>query len=186
MQKRVHAGSVRMALCGDRGAGGASARSRRAPARSRATGEGAGSSVGLEPRGSSCSGGTTSPTQRPSFGGSRRCAPLGAGPCAWDGVTRTPRGRGRRPRAVARSQAGEDHTTTGPRWRARARTVLSRRGRLVSRFGQKKGTSTTWKQRTLRRSVGSRPTRVGNAQRARRRLAGLARRAGRGRATVST
>ena len=36
MQKRVHEGSVHMALCGDRGAGGASARSQRAPARSRA------------------------------------------------------------------------------------------------------------------------------------------------------
>jgi len=36
MRKRVHARSVRMALCGDRGAGGASARSQRAPARSRA------------------------------------------------------------------------------------------------------------------------------------------------------
>ena len=33
---------------------------------------------------------------------------------------------GRRPRAVARSLAGEDHTTT-PRWRARTRTILSRR-----------------------------------------------------------
>ena len=33
-----------------------------------------------------------------------------------------PRGRGRRPRAVARSQTCEDHTTT-PRWRARARIV---------------------------------------------------------------
>ena len=34
-----------------------------------------------------------------------------------------PRGRGRRPRAVARSQTCEDHTTT-PRWRARARIVF--------------------------------------------------------------
>ena len=36
MRKRVQARSVRTALCGDRGAGGASARSQRAPAHSRA------------------------------------------------------------------------------------------------------------------------------------------------------
>ena len=64
---------------------------------------------------------------------------------------------GRRPRAVARSLAGEDHTTT-PRWRARTRTVLSRRERVVSQFGKKNEKSTTWKPRTRRRSVGSRPT----------------------------
>ena len=58
------------------------------------------------------------------------------------GAMCTPKGRGRRPRAVARSQTCEDHTTT-PRWRARARIVLSRRGRLVSRIGQKKEKSTT-------------------------------------------
>ena len=74
------------------------------------------------------------------------------------GVTRTPRGQGRRLRTMARSQAGEDRTTT-PRWRARTRTVLSRRERVVSQFGKKNEKSTTWKPRTLRRSVGSRPTR---------------------------
>ena len=68
------------------------------------------------------------------------------------------RGGGRRPRPVARSQTREDHTTT-PRWRARARIVLSRRGRPVSGFGQKKEKSTTCEPSTLRRRVGSRPTR---------------------------
>ena len=67
------------------------------------------------------------------------------------------RGRGRRPRPVARSQAREDHTTT-PRWRARARIVLSRRGRPVSGFGQKKGNSTTCEPSTLQRSAWSHPT----------------------------
>ena len=85
--------------------------------------------------------------------------PRGATPGANLGGARCmPRGRGRRPRAVARSQTCEDHTTT-PRWRARARIVLSRRGQLVSRFGQKKEKSTTCEPSTLRRSVGSRPTR---------------------------
>ena len=85
--------------------------------------------------------------------------PRGATPGANLGGARCmPRGRGRGPRAVARSQTCEDHTTT-PRWRARARIVLSRRGRLVSGFGQKKEKSTTCEPSTLRRSVGSRPTR---------------------------
>ena len=76
----------------------------------------------------------------------------------WRGARCMPRGRGRRPRAVARSLAREDHTTT-PRWRARARIVLSRRERPVSRIGQKKEKSTTCEPSTLRRSAWSRPTR---------------------------
>ena len=69
-----------------------------------------------------------------------------------------PKGRGRRPRAVARSQTCEDHTTT-PRWRARARIVLSRRERPVSRIGQKKEKPTTCEPSTLQRSAWSRPPR---------------------------
>ena len=38
-------------------------------------------------------------------------------PCAWDGVTRAPRGRGRRSRTVASSLTRED-CTRPPRWRA--------------------------------------------------------------------
>ena len=100
------------------------------------------------------------PTRRSSFpgGGNKKligARRLGSG-CG--GVTRTPRVRGRRPRTVARSQADEDCTRT-PRWRARTRTALSRRERVVSAFGKKNGKSTTWKPRTLRGSVGSRPTR---------------------------
>ena len=53
MRKRVQARSVRMALCGDRGAGGASSRSQRAPAHSRARERCRFKRV--EPRGSSCS-----------------------------------------------------------------------------------------------------------------------------------
>ena len=104
------------------------------PQRAPEHGRGAGSSVGVEPRGSSysrlmarCAG---APTRRPSSGGKSkryRCASRSG----WGGVTRTPRGRERRPRTVARSQAGEDRTTTR-RWRARTRTVRSRRERRVS------------------------------------------------------
>ena len=111
------------------------ARSQRAPARSRARercrfkrGCRAERLVVLSPH-------MRAPTRRPSSGGKSkryRCASRSG----WGGVTRTPRGRGRRPRTVARSQAGEDRTTT-PRWRARTRTVLSRRERRVSPFGKK-------------------------------------------------
>ena len=76
-----------------------------------------------------------------------------------------------------RSRAGEDRTTT-PRWRARPRTVLSRRGRPVSRFGKNHVKSTTWTPST----PPGHAQHVGIARLARRRLAGLARRAGRGRA----
>ena len=76
---------------------------------------------------------------------------------ALGGARCMPRGRGRRPRAMARSRTREDHTTT-PRWRARARIVLSRRGRLVSRVGQKKEKSTTCEPSMLQRSAWSRPT----------------------------
>ena len=51
--ERVQARSVRVALCGDRGAGGASSRSQRAPAHSRARERCRFKRV--EPRGSSCS-----------------------------------------------------------------------------------------------------------------------------------
>ena len=135
------------------------------PQRTPEHGRGAGSSVGVEPRGSSCSRmALVAPARqhdgkvRAGIKSERSRRPLGASRSGWDGATRTPRGRGRCPRTVARSQAGEDRTTT-PRWRARTRTVLSRRERRVSPFGKKNGKSTTWEPRTLRRSVGSRPTR---------------------------
>ena len=48
-----------------------------------------------------------------------------------------PRGRGRLSKTVAMSLAREDHSTT-PRWRARAKNCVLRRGRPVSRIGQKK------------------------------------------------
>ena len=76
----------------------------------------------------------------------------------WRGARCIPRGRGRRPRAVSISLAREDHTTT-PRWRARARILLFSRKRRVSRFGQKNQKSATCVPSTLRRRVGSRPTR---------------------------
>ena len=69
-----------------------------------------------------------------------------------------PRGRGRRPRAVAVSLAREDRTTT-PRWRARAKNCVLRRGRRVSGNGQKKEKSTTCEPSVLRRRAWSRPTR---------------------------
>ena len=84
---------------------------------------------------------------------------VGASEHGWmGGAMCMPRGRGRPSRPVASSQARED-CTRPPCWRAIARIVLSRRGQLVSRFGQKKGKSTTCEPSTLRRSVGSRPTR---------------------------
>ena len=125
--QRVQARSVRVALCGDRGAGGASSRSQRAPAHCRARercrfkrGCRAERLVVLR---LTCT--------RQHDGQVRGVKVSGAGWASrsgWGGVTRTPRGRERRPRTVARSQAGEDRTTT-PRWRARTRTVLSRRDR---------------------------------------------------------
>jgi hypothetical protein len=62
------------------------------------------------------------------------------------------------------SLAREDHTTT-PRWRARAKNCVLRLRERRARSGGAPG----------------RAQPVGNAQRARRRLAGLARRAGSGR-----
>ena len=73
------------------------------------------------------------------------------------GARCTPRGRGRRPRAVAVSLAREDHTTT-PRWRARAKNCVLRRGRPVSRIGQKNQTSATCEPSTLQRTVRSCPS----------------------------
>ena len=77
----------------------------------------------------------------------------------WPGVARrAPRGRGRCLGARARSRVAEDCTRTS-RGRARAKMVLSRRERPVSRFGQKKEKSTTCEPSTLRRSAWSRPPR---------------------------
>ena len=111
----------------DRGSGGALARSQRAPSRSRAPervpdqawvpSREARRALAATPR-------AAAPTRRPSFGGikSERCMRRSvASRSGWGGVTRTPRGRGRRLRAVSRSLAGEDHTRT-PRGRARTRS----------------------------------------------------------------
>ena len=68
-----------------------------------------------------------------------------------------PRGQGRCPRTVARSQVPEDYTKS-PRRRARSKIVLARRGRLVSRSGENKGNSAMCEPSTLYRAVGSRPT----------------------------
>jgi len=150
-------------LCGDRGAGSASARSQRAPSALPSTGE-----VPVPAwvwsrearRAPELASARQHDGQKFSRGGDKKLiAPaFGVSRSGCGAVTRTPRVRGRRPRTVARSQAGEDRTTT-PRWRARTRTTLSRRERVVSAFGKKNGKSTTWKPRTLRGSVGSRPTR---------------------------
>ena len=61
-------------------------------------------------------------------------------------------------KTVAMSLAREDHTTT-PRWRARAKNCVLRRGRPVSRIGKKNEKSATCKPSTLRRSAWSRPSR---------------------------
>ena len=76
----------------------------------------------------------------------------------WRRARCAPRARGLPSRPVASSQAREDCTRI-PRWRAIARIVLSRRGRPVSRVGQKKGKSTTCEPSTLRRGAWSRPPR---------------------------
>ena len=101
-------------------------------------------------------------------GGRKERAParVGASEHGWmGGAMCMPRGRGRRPRPVARSQTREDHTTT-PRWRARAKNCVLRRGRPVSGFGQKKEKSTTCKPSPLRRSAWSRPSRGQRSARA--------------------
>ena len=56
------------------------------------------------------------------------------------------------------SQAHEDRART-KRWRVLTQIVLSRRGRLVSRFGQNHVNSTTWTPSTPQRAAWSRPTR---------------------------
>ena len=76
----------------------------------------------------------------------------------WGRARCMPRGRGRLSRTVASSLAREDHTTT-PRWRARAKNCVLRRGRPVSRIGKKNEKSATCKPSTLRRSAWSRPSR---------------------------
>ena len=111
----------------DRGSGGALARSQRAPSRSRAPERVPDQAwvpsrearralaARLVPRRQH--DGQVSGEQK-----SERCTRRsGASRSGWDGVTRTPRGRGRRLRAVSRSLAGEDHTRT-PRGRARTRS----------------------------------------------------------------
>ena len=87
-------------------------------------------------------------------------------------------------RAVARSQTCEDHATTPRRRvRARARIVLSRRGQLVSfTILSKEGKIDYVRAEHAPSERWVAPQPVGNARLARRRLAGLARRAGRGRA----
>ena len=55
------------------------------------------------------------------------------------------------------SQATEDRARA-PRWRVKTQVVLSRRGRLVSRFGKNHVKSTTWTPSTRRRAAWSRPT----------------------------
>jgi len=76
------------------------------------------------------------------------------------------------------SQAPEDRARTKRR-RVLTQIVLSRRGRLVSRFGQNDVKSTTWTPSTPRRAV--RPSghaqHVGIARHTRRHVAGIARRA---------
>ena len=68
---------------------------------------------------------------------------------------RAPRGRGRCHRARARSRVAEDCTRTS-RGRARAKMVLSRGERPVSRISEKKGKSATCELSTLQRAVWSR------------------------------
>ena len=79
-------------------------------------------------------------------------------------------------RPVARPLARED-CTRAPRWRATARIVLFSRGRPVSRFGQKHQKSATCEAGYRSGGAPGRAHPVGNARRAPRRLAGLARRA---------
>ena len=122
-------------------------------------GEGAGSRVGwrAEARGSRPRAGAACwPKVLGSKGAGLAMARVSSG--GLGGTMCMPRGRGRCPGPVARSQTREDHTTT-PRWRATARIVLFSRGRLVSRIGQKKGKSTTCEPSMLQRSAWSRPPR---------------------------
>ena len=67
-------------------------------------------------------------------------------------------GSGVMPRTVAMAQTPEDRART-KRWRVVPQIVLSRRGRLGSRFGQNHVKSTTWTPSTPRRKAWSRPTR---------------------------
>ena len=159
---------ARIRLRDGRGAGGASARSQRAPHRSPVCTDVDGEEVAGSHAWAAWSGSVLSSCLLCdavgrgvlAFGrGQKQRAqlhPRGRPGGGLGGAMCMPRGRGRRPRAVARSQTCEDHTTT-PRWRARARIVLSRRGRLVSGFGQKKEKSTTCEPSTLRRGAWSRP-----------------------------
>jgi len=127
-----------------------------------ARGEGAGSSVGgvprlvvlvLAPRGAACW------PKVPGGVKERARVRVGASEHGWmRGAMCMPRGGGRLSKTVAMSLAREDHTTT-PRWRARAKNCVLRRGRPVSRIGKKNEKSATCKPSTLRRSAWSRPHR---------------------------
>ena len=70
----------------------------------------------------------------------------------WGASRCLPRGQGLCSRTVAMSQAPEDRART-KRWRVLTQIVLSRRGRLVSRFGQNHVKSTTWTPSTARRTA---------------------------------
>ena len=95
-----------MALCGDRGAGGASSRSQRAPAHSRARERCRFKRGCRAERLVVLSHGVVAPARQHDgkFGRgikSERCArPRARAGAEWDGATHTPRGRGRRPRTV--------------------------------------------------------------------------------------
>ena len=87
-----------------------------------------------------------------------------------------PRGQGRCSRTVARSQVPEDYTKS-PRRRARSKIVLARRGRLVSRSGENNGETRRAVSRARFAGPSDHAQPVGNARHARRRLAGIVRRA---------
>ena len=76
----------------------------------------------------------------------------------WGASRCLPRRQGLCSRTVAMSQAPEDRART-PRWRVITQVVLSRRGRLVSRFGKNHVKSATWTPSTPRRAAWSHPTR---------------------------
>jgi hypothetical protein len=100
----------------------------------------------------------------------------------WGAARCLPRGQGLCSRTVAMSQAPEDRARTKRR-RVLTQIVLSRRGRLVSRFGQNDVKSTTWTPST----PSGHAQHVGIARHTRRHVAGIARRARRtgGRCTNS-
>jgi len=76
----------------------------------------------------------------------------------WGAARCLPRGQGLCSRTVAMSQALEDRATT-PRWRVLPQIVVSRRGRLLSRFGKNHVKETTRTPSTPQRAAWSHPTR---------------------------